>query len=318
MRLPTVRVALGLVSLAAIGGWALAGSGCGAASPFATTAFFQTSVNAFPNQTFPRGGIGTGPGGVTPPTTQPTSTVNSTCDLTLARKTMTMILRNESTQNVRYNLTFLVSAGSGGFVCDADRASYLAAGYTSLGGSVTLGCVTITPSVVNGFRGGNELLGRSFGRDSFNNPILLPPNVSGTTSGAPVAPAPLNGVTPIPTPEVIVLGNSESIFTCQANDPCTQGGFVYVTAQGVQIDDIFARRTQGTLCNTNAGSRAEWRLLNPSNADSTAQAFQFVAGASISVTVLDRVFNNVATQNKVVWQVIGPVPGLVQVHSEAR
>ncbi|MFO0971890.1 MAG: hypothetical protein U1A27_00420 [Phycisphaerae bacterium] len=310
------RCLLGLTALVAAA--AAIPGGCGGANPYSTLVFMNDVINhqTAAGQTFPRGG---GPSIVPPTTTAPTTTtINSTCDLPTARKNITMLVRNESLQNVRYSLTFLVSAGAGGFVCDTDRASYTNAGYVSFGSSVTLGCDVITPNAANGFRGGSELLGRSIGLDAVGNPILIPPNLSGTPQGGPAAVTPLDGVTLIPLPEVIVLGNDNPIFKCQASNPCTQGGFAYTNALGVQIDDIFVSRTQGTLCNAGAGTRPEFRLHNPSSADTTAAAFEFVAGSSVTVSILDRVLNPTASQNKAVWRVIGPVPGLVTIHDEQR
>jgi len=300
-------------------GWMIAftGTGCGGTNALGTLQLINQAVSDPSVQTFPRGGIPRPP--TTTQTTQPVNPViNTTCDLPTNRKSEFFILRNDSLQNLTYSMTFLISAGSGGFMCEADRPTYTAAGYVSVGNSITLGCDTLTPTSVNGFRGGNELLAVSFGRDSFNQPIIIPPNTSGTSSGAPAAPAPLNGITAIPVPEVIVLGSSDVNFSCQGNDPCTQSGMNYTNTLGVLIDHITVARTQGTICNVNAGSRPEWRLLNPSNADSTAQSFQFVAGGSISVLVLDRVFNTNPNQNKAVWTVVGPPPDFTPIHDPVQ
>lgn len=284
--------------------------GCGSPSAIAVLNFMNRTTSN-PASRFPQGG-GPRPN---PPTPPPTNVVNTTCDLASARRTLSMLVKNESLQNVAYSITFLASAGSGGFVCDADLAIYSAAGYSAValgpGNTFQLGCNIVTLGAADGFRGGNTLLARTVTG-------TMPPNLSGTPQGAPAAAAPLNGTTAIPLPEVIVLGSDNALFICQANNPCTQGGFTYTNALGVQIDDIFASRTQGTLCRENAGQRPEWRLLNPNSLDTAARRFEFVAGSNVTVTVLDRVFNPNLPQNKAVWQVIGPTPGLLTVHAEER
>lgn len=307
-RKPVLRTTTYLLALAALIGsvaW-----GCGSPSAISVLNFMNRTTSN-PSISFPRGG-GTRPPTTTPPTTP---TINSTCDLSAARKSLSMLLKNESLQNAAYSITLLASAGSGGFVCDAELGNYTAAGYLSVplgaGNTYQIGCDVVTLSTANGFRGGTALLARTITGS-------IAPNLSGTPAGAPAAGAPLNGTTAIPVPEVIVLGDGNALFICQANNPCTQGGFTYTNALNVQIDDIFASRTQGTLCREGAGERPEWRLLNPSSADTSARAFEYVAGASVTVTVLDRVFNPSANQNKVVWQVIGPTPGLTTIHGEAR
>ncbi len=285
-----------------------AGWGCGGTSPYANLVFLNNAVSDPSVQTFPRGGI------VTPTTTQATQpvnpTINSTCDLTSARKSITVILRNNAVLSARYSITFLASTGQGGFVCNADVPTYTAAGYVSVGSSITLGCDVLTASPGSGFRGGTDLLARTV-----TSPTPIPPNNTGDPNQAPAAPAPLNGVTPIPLPEVIVLGDGTSTFICVSNDPCTQGGMAYTDPIGTPIQLITSSRTQGTLCRTGLGTRPEWRLLNPSNADSTAQAFQYVAGSSINLTVLNRAFNPDSGQNQSTWQVIGPPPTFALIHA---
>lgn len=280
--------------------------GCGRVSPIAVLNFVNQNQNSFPQG-----------GGTVPPGPAPPTPVNSTCDLTDARSSIFFQLRNESVQNVAFSVTFLVSSGNGGFVCATDRPVYIAAGYAPIalsgpGNTTAIGCDTIALSAANGFRGGDELLGLTVVGQ-------IGPNLSGTPTGAPVANPPLDGVTAIPVPEVIVLGDGDPLFICQGNNICTQGGFTYTNALGVQIDDVQSSRTQGTICQqVGATPRPEWRLLNPSSADTNARPFEYVAGASIAASVLDRVFNANPSQNKAVWRVIGPIPNLADIHLEQR
>jgi hypothetical protein len=292
----------GIATVLIVAGW-----GCGGISPIANLTLLNNAVSDPSVQTFPRGGI------VRPTTTTTVPvnpTINTTCDLTSARKVITMLLRNNSVLSARYSVTFLASTGTGGFVCAADVPTYTAAGYVSVGSNITLGCDTLNASAASGFRGGTELLAWTV-----TSPIPIPPNTTGNENQAPAAPAPLNGVTVIPLPEVIVLGDGTPTFICTLNDPCSQGGLAYTDAGGITIELITASRTQGTLCRTGLGTRPEWRLLNPNSADATAQAFQYVAGSSISVTVLNRAFNPDPAQNKAVWRVIGPPPGFTLIHA---
>lgn len=310
--LPRYRTLLGLAVLA-LSPIILS---CGGISPYSVLGLVNSAAT---NHQSPQGGggAGTGAGGVGIPIA---GGVSTTCDLASERKNITVLLKNESAQNIVYSISFLASTGSGGFVCDADRQRYLNGGYVSAGASITLGCRSLTTSD-SAFRGGTEILVRRVGRDAGNNLILLGPNLGGKIETATKAVAPLDGITLIPTPEVIVLGDDEAssnaLFVCQSGNPCTQGGFTYVNAQRVQIDDVFASATQDTQCNVGAGSRPEWRLRNPNSLDQGAAASEYVAGANITLTVLNRLFA-AASLNKVVWAVVGPVPNLEQIHSERR
>jgi hypothetical protein len=283
---------------------ALATWGCGGISPFGALNFANQNTTTPPPAQHQIGQPSDGP---------PQAVVNSTCDLSADRKIVTMMVRNEAPHDVAYVMTLLASAGAGGFVCDADRPSYLAAGYLSVplggGGATQIGCNPVVLSQAGGFRGGTELLALTI-------MSTMPANLTGNPQQGPIAANPLDGSTPIPVPEVIVLGSNDAVFVCVGSDLCTQGGFSYNNALQVPIQKITATRTQGTMCNTGAAARAEWRLLNPSQADSTAQGHQYVAGGGITLSVLDRLF--AAAGNQVVWRVIGPLPGLTDVHQEER
>src|SRR5262249_10932064 len=202
--------------------------------------------------------------------TQPVNpTINSTCDLPSTRKSLSIILRNNHpTLSVRYSMTFLASAGTGGFVCSTDVPNYTAAGYANVGPSITIGCDSLSASAASGFRGGSELLALTV-----TSPTPIPPNTTGNPQQAPAAPAPLNGVTPIPLPEVIVLGDGTAQFICVSNDPCTQGGLAYTNSGGTSIQLITSSRTQGSMCNANAATRPEWRAVNPNNSTAAATGF---------------------------------------------
>ncbi len=276
--------------------------GCGGISPIAVLNFVNQGVGNLPGQ-----------GGAPPvPATQPAN-INTTCDLPAARKSISIQIRNESAQDVNFSITLLASAGSGGFVCQAERPIYSSAGYTSLpllmpGNVFRQGCAEVS---LGSLRGGNEMLGVTFTGS-------LAPNPGATPQTATIAGFPLDGVSLLPLPEVIVLGDSNSLFICQGNNVCSQGGFAYTNGSGILIDGITSTRTQGTRCNANAGTNPEWRLLNPSQADSAARAFEYVAGANITISVLNRIFDANPVRNKATWRVLGPAPNFEMIHAELR
>ena len=112
----------------------------------------------------------------------------------------------------------------------------------------------------------------------------------------------------IPLPELIVLGGDDADFICtggaQLGDLCTQRGFVYVNDGGVSVGKpANASRIQGTICNEGFGTAPEWRL-DKTLQDGFVQAFQYSAGGSIIVSILDRSADDVENnRNQVVWLV---------------
>jgi len=237
-------------------------------------------------------------GGGSQPTTTPGNggnTIDQSCDLDPAKRGIRMLLQNQAQQTVRYSLTFVASAGPGGFVCAEDEPAYISAGYREtaldVGNGVTIGCDIVR------LLGGTRIL-------TFRVANSMALAVGGLEANVTTAQTPLNGNVFIPLPELIVLGDSEPIFTCTGNNLCTQRGFVYTDIAGTPIAFVNASRTQDTVCNANAGSAPEWRLANPNNDDEDANAFQYVAGGSILVRVLDRASNANPTINQVIWSVL--------------
>lgn len=239
---------------------------------------------------------GLGVGGGSQPTSNPTTgtTLRRSCDLDVARRGINFLLLNQAQQTVRYTLIFVVSAGPGGFVCTEDENRYLAAGYRDTvldaGNGATFGCDIVR------LLGGTRIL-------SLRVANTMAQDVGGTVENQTVAQVPLNGNTFIPLPELIVLGDSDPIFTCTGNNLCTQRGFVYADIAGTPIAFVNASRTQDTVCNANAGSAPEWRLADINRADNTANPFQYVSGGTIVVRVLDRATNVNQSANQVVWNV---------------
>lgn len=264
-------------------GWltlALVAAGCAGANPFIAARF--------------AGGLsGKGGGGGT--TTQTTNNIQDTCDLSSTLKVFNgFALANAAKQNVNYSVTFIASAGTGGWVCDDDLDDYLNAGYRAIPldsrtNTATIGCDPVPLS-----RGSQLLALRISGQiqadaSGGNNPQL--------------AASPLNGNVRIPIPELIVVGDNANNFLCQGSNACTQGGFVYTDQVGTSIAKATANRTQGTICQSRVGNLPEWRLFDPNFPDTQAAAFDYVAGAIVSVVVLDRANNSDPNVNQVVWQV---------------
>ena len=259
--------------------------GC-SSSPLAALYFAQ---NAFvdPN-------LGAGGGD---PTTQPpggTNPIQTVCDLDPERRGIFVVVQNEAQQFVRLTMTFVASAGAGGFVCDTEVNNYFNAGYRTavlgVGGVIFIGCDPIR------LLGGDSLL-------TLRVADTLAQNVGGDPNNAPVAQPPLNGGRFIPLPELIVLGDEDPIFICTGNNLCTQRGFVYSDIANNPIAFIDVARTQDTVCNAGSGTVPEWRLGNPNVADNTIQPFQFPSGGTIVITVLDRSTNANPNVNQVVWAV---------------
>jgi len=260
--------------------------GCGRNSPFLAIQFAGT--------------LGPPAGGGTRPSTSQnngSTTISQSCDLDAAKRGIRVVLANEAQQFVRYSITFIASAGPGGFVCDEDLNDYFAAGYRDtildVGNGATFGCDVVR------LLGGTRML-------SLRIADTLAQNVGGTTDPAnvPIAQPPLNGNTFIPLPELIVLGDTDPIFTCTGNNLCTQRGFVYTDVANTPIAFVNVSRTQDTVCNSRAGTAPEWRLSDLNKADNQASPFQFVPGGGIGIDVLDRANNANVNVNQVVWTVV--------------
>ena len=279
--------------------------GCGG-SPFLAAQF---ASNFLPNRLGPPagggdGGDGDGGGAV----------LASICDVGAASRIINLSIQNQAQQRVRFAITFVVSAGPGGFVCEAETQNYLNAGYTDAfppgsASSLTIGCDTVTLNT------GTRILRLAFGVDQLPE-LFLNPNVGGDpTANLPTVQLARrdNGQANVPIPEIIVFGNSNPNFTCIGNDLCTQRGFNYASVNNLPIGKSpNALHIQGTVCNAQLGTAPEWRLDKTLN-DNQVQPFQYPVGATIVVTVLDRSGDSLNdTRNQVVWTVTGVNSGMVQ------
>jgi hypothetical protein len=270
--------------------------GCGGTSPFLAMQFATTLQNV--------GGRG--------PTTQPSTSpapgvgtaISSVCDLPATSRVLSVVIANEAQQFVRFSMTYLVSAGPGGFVCDAELQNYVNAGYIDLippggGTTVTVGCDTVQ------LLSGTRLLGLEFGIDQ-GPAATIPQNVGGDPGGQ----LPTFQLTRrdnnspfVPLPELIVFGNEDPNFICTGSNLCSQRGFLYASSGGITIAAVDGRKIQGTVCNKGFGTAPEWRL-DKTPFDNTIQSFQFPVGGTISANVLDRATDSPSTnRNQVVWQV---------------
>jgi hypothetical protein len=272
--------------------------GCAGISPFLSAQFASTLSNIPRGPRAPDfndgGPIDTG------------AATSSICNVAVGLRTMQVIIRNEAQQFVRFRMTFIASAGPGGFVCDAERVNYEAGGYAPApggGNTFTVGCDVITGPV------GSTLLVREFsGRLDPNvggDPLAILPELVLTATG---------GSNNIPIPELVAFGTAESDFECttitdpvtgQREDLCTQRGFVYGNASDVPIGKAAeVVRIQGTVCNSGNGTAPEWRL-DKTLQNNTVQVFQYPVGGTITVNILDRA-NDGPTQNRnqVVWTVL--------------
>ncbi len=272
--------------------------GCGGISPFLAAQFATTFLLV------PRPGPAPNPN---PPPDDPTSaSLSSVCDLTMeGQRGITVTIENQAQQRVRFVMTFVVSAGAGGFVCDAEVQNYLNAGYTDAfapgsASTFAIGCDTVT------LLSGTRLLVVAFGADQLPEQFLQP-----NVGGDPNATLPTiqlrrrdNGDDTIPLPELIVFGNSTSNFVCTGNDLCTQRGFVYSSVNNLPIGKAAdALHIQGSVCNTGFGTAPEWRL-DKTTLDSQVQTFQYPVGANLVITILDRSGDSLADpRNQVVWLV---------------
>jgi hypothetical protein len=231
--------------------------------------------------------------------------LGSVCDLTVAAQNIQFSIQNASVNFVDYSMTFVASAGPGGFVCDANVQDYLNAGYSDAiipgsGSSLEIGCDVI--SLLSGTR----ILTREFGINEGAAARLNPDAEGGDPNGNEPSRTLTrldNGQPFIPLPELIVLGNADADFECTGDDLCTQKGFVYVNNAGIPTGKAAeVSRIQGTVCAENAGTAPEWRLDR--TLDDVTQAFQYARGGAIIVTVLDRATDSPDnTRNQVVWRV---------------
>jgi len=295
--------------------WIFAGAamlaiGCGSLgvfgpfNPFLAARFNTTLTGVNSPGTFTpqpgQPGTGTGTGG--------TQVIESILDLPMMQRTIQVSILNESEQSVRFSMTFAVSAGPGGFVPDSEIQDYLNAGYNDAilpgsGGSVTIGCDTLT------LNRGTRLLTLSFGVNQ-GDIAKIPPNVGGD----PNATLPTfvlrrrdNSSANLPLPELIIFGNSDPDFEClggaTVGDLCTQRGFVYTSIADLPVGkSVEASRIQGTVCAQNFGTAPEWRL--DTTLDNQVQPFQYGRGGTIVANVLNRSDDApTETRNQVVWTV---------------
>lgn len=298
--IPTAVLALFSVAAAII-------IGCGTISPFLSAQFAETMMNPDEEFGLARGGV-RGAGEEETPVGE---AIDSLRDLPPAWRGLTVTVFNESQQYVRFSMTFAVSAGPGGFVSeDDDIQDYINAGYSNAlvpgaGNVVTIGCDTLT------LLSGNQLLTMEFGI-SEGDLATLAPGID-EEDNEDIQAYELrrrdNRSTVIPLPEIIVLGSDDPDFTCTGGailgDLCSQRGFVYASAAGIPVGKAAdASHIQGTVCNALFGTAPEWRLDKTIDTGSVLQPFQFAAGGTIGVVVLDR-WNDAftATRNQVVWLV---------------
>lgn len=239
-----------------------------------------------------------------------TVVISSLTELPISQRTIQVSVQNESEQRVRFSMSFVVSAGVGGFVPDTEIQDYLNAGYSDAappgaGGSAIIGCDTIT------LARGTRLLTMAFGINQ-GDVATLPGNVGGTGGGGGDVPTFVltrrdNGSANIPLPELIVFGSSDPDFVCSGGaivgNLCTQRGFVYTSVADLPVGkSVEAFRIQGTVCETNFGTAPEWRL--DLTVDNQVQPFQYGRGGTIVVRVLDRSADDPSeTRNQAVWTV---------------
>lgn len=284
---------------------AFVSAGCGSLSLFGP---FNPFLAARFNTTL--AGVVSG-GNLTSPTAPGTGggiVITDLTQLPQSQRTIQVSVQNESEQRVRFAMTFVVSAGAGGFVPDSEIQNYLNAGYSDAtapgtGGSATIGCDTIT------LTRGTRLLTVAFGINQ-GDIATLPAN-DGSMTGADVPTFILarrdNGSLDIPLPELIVFGSSDPDFICSGGaivgNLCTQRGFVYTSVADLSVGKpVEAFRIQGTVCETNFGTAPEWRL--DLTIDNQVQPFQYGRGGTIVARVLDRSADDPSeTRNQAVWTV---------------
>lgn len=270
--------------------------GCGNVSPFLSLHFAANS-DLQDTQGTPRS--------LPQPDGTSDETLASVCNLSEELRSIQVTLENYSADNVRFAMTFVASAGPGGFVCTDQLEDYLDAGYVRHNtNTIVIGCDTV-------ILGGSQVLVLEYGFNEIPESWIQ----RATTDGTNVTPTTLAltrrnqaARTDIPLPELIVFGTDDPIFECSgagANRLCTQRGFVYVTdalvATGKPVE---ASRIQGTPCAENYGSSPEW-YLDKTTLDGTTQIFQYPAGGTITVGILDRSGDPLtSTRNQVVWTVL--------------
>lgn len=274
--------------------------GC-ASNPLLSLNFVANTLDAFNGAGGPAGGGGD------PVAGDPTAPlIGSVCDLDAQRRGIFVVVRNEAQQFAQISLTFAVSAGGAGFACDAEVPNYFSAGYRAaiLVDNVTfIGCDAIR------LFSGDQIL-------TLRITDTLAQNVGGDPATATIAQPPLNGSTFIPLPELIVLGDDSPNFICTGNNLCTQRGFIYTDIANNPIAFINASRTQDTVCNANAGTAPEWRLGDPNVDDLLILPYQYPAGGTLRISILDRASNINPNVNQVVWQVFDVEGNLI--HDELR
>lgn len=282
---PRGVVALGLLA-------AFIAVGCGGnISPFLSAQFAQTFLN------LPDRNQGTPT--TTPDNTTPDTAITSVCALDAANRNIQIALVNQAQQPVSFAITLAVSAGPGGFVCDAELPNYLNAGYVDalIPGQTVLvvGCDTVP------LLSGTRILVRRYGINELGSPSLVAaaPGAETTRTLLTATGSPL-----IPLPELIIFGDADPNFICTGANLCTQRGFVYTNPSGIPVGkSAEVIRIQGTLCAQGFGTAPEWRLdKTPFN--NAVQPFQYAAGGTIVATVLDRSGDAASNpRNQVVWLV---------------
>ncbi len=280
-----VAIRIGIVGLFSVA--TLVIIGCGGMSPFLSAQFANTLS-----------GFAVGGGPVAPPDDTPGAgdSITSVCELATELRGIFVTLVNQSEHPVRYVMTFAVSAGPDGFVCEDEIPNYLSAGYRDAPVPVSnVGCQQLR------LLSGNRMLTMTFGLDAFGNFVSLPENPSG--EGVPVSLVADSDTLFIPLPEIIVFGNEDPDFIC-GDDICSQRGFVYSSASGLPIGKpIEALRIQGTLCSERFGTAPEWQL-DKSVTDNSVLPFEYAAGGTIQLTILDREDDDIADErNQAVWLV---------------
>jgi len=282
---------VGVVVLAAV-----AVIGCGNVSPFLSLHF---AANSELQDTQ----------GTPQPLPQPDGTsgevLASVCNLSEELRTIQVTLENDSADNVRFAMTFIASTGPGGFVCTDEVEEYLSAGYVRQNtNTIVIGCDTVV-------LGGSQLLILEYGYNEIPESWIQRATIDGTTVTATLLALTRRNQASridIPLPELIVFGTDDSLFECSgsgSNRLCTQRGFVYVTDALVSTGKpVEASRIQGTPCAENFGTAPEW-YLDKTTLDGTIQSFQYPAGGSILVQILDRSTDSLTTnRNQVVWTVL--------------
>ncbi len=188
--------------------------GCQGASPF-LAAQFATNIGPFV------GAVGGGSTTSSAPSGNTNTPVDSVCDLQSNLRNIQVSIINEAQQQVRFSMTFMVSAGTGGFVdCAEEVTRYEQAGYRDACtpgtcATVSVGCDTIS------LNSGTRLLRLDFGINQ--GVIATLPAAPSTGTSFPQRQLTLgNGSADIPVPEVIIFGSDDPNFICVGGDLTTQ------------------------------------------------------------------------------------------------